>query len=127
MTKLKPLTACQLLGAVLAVALAAAPAFAQTKKPSPLNGAWELKVGGDTYRIEFSEEDGDVRGTVTLPNGESASVEYGLLLGKDLEFLTVEQGVEHEWTATVGKNSIQGQRINLDTERAVGFTAKRSR
>lgn len=127
MRKLHPLTASRLLGAVLAAALAAAPAFAQTKKPSPLNGAWELKVGSETYRIEFSEQDGDVRGTITLPNGESAEVEYGLLLGKALEFLTVEKGVEHEWTATVSKNSIKGERVNLDTERAVGFTAKRSR
>lgn len=115
-----------LLGVTLILALAATAGLAQKKK-SPVNGTWDLKVGSESYRIAFVEDDGDVRGTVTLPNGESTEIEYGLIFGDELEFLTVEGGVEHEWTAKVGKNSIKGDRVNLDEETAVQFTAKRAR
>ena len=100
--------------------------MAQQKK-SPVNGTWDLRVGTESYRIAFVEEDGDVRGTVTLPNGETTEIEYGLIFGDELEFLTVERGVEHEWTAKVSRNSIRGERVNLDEETAVRFTAKRAR
>ncbi len=109
----------------LALALAAVPALAQ--KQSLLAGAWELKVGGQTFRADFVEDQGDVRGTVRLPGGDSVEVEYGLLLGRDLEFTTVEKGVEFEWTAEVGRNSIKGERVNLDTEATVRVTGKRAR
>ena len=100
--------------------------MAQQKK-SPVNGTWDLRVGTESYRIAFVEEDGDVRGTVTLPNGETTEIEYGLIFGDELEFLTVEGGVEHEWTAKVSRNSIRGERVNLDEETTVRFTAKRAR
>ena len=110
----------------LVLALAATAGLSQKKK-SPVNGTWDLKVGSASYRIEFVEEDGDVRGTVILPSGESTEIEYGLIFGNELEFLTVESGVEHEWTAKVSKNSIKGERVNLDEETAIQFSAKRSR
>ena len=116
----------KLLRFIVVLALAATVGLAQKKK-SPVNGAWDLKVGSETYRIEFVEDDGDVSGAVTLPNGESTEIEYGLIFGNELEFLTVESGVEHEWTAKVSKNSIKGERVNLDEETAVQFTAKRAR
>ncbi len=112
--------------AMLFLALAATLGLAQQKK-SPVNGTWDLKVSTESYRIAFVEEDGDVRGTVTLPDGESIEIEYGLIFGDELEFLTVEGGVEHEWTAKVSRNSIKGERLNLDEETAVQFTAKRAR
>ena len=112
--------------AVLLLALAASLSLAQQKK-SPVNGVWDLKVGTESYRIAFVEEDGDVRGTVTLPNGESIEIDYGLIFGDELEFSTVEGSVEHEWTAKVSRNSIKGERVNLDEETAVRFTAKRAR
>ena len=112
--------------AVLLLAIAASLCMAQQKK-SPVNGTWDLRVGTESYRIAFVEEDGDVRGTVTLPNGETTEIEYGLIFGDELEFLTVEGGVEHEWTAKVSRNSIRGERVNLDEETTVRFTAKRAR
>ena len=111
--------------ATLVLALAAPLALAQKK--SPVNGSWRLDVGGQAYRVDFVEEDGDVSGTVTLPSGTTTDVEYGLIFGKELEFSTVEDGVEYEWTAEVGRNSIKGERLNLDTEAAVRFTGKRAR
>ena len=110
---------------LLILVLGATLCLAQKKK-SPVNGTWDLKVGSETYRIAFVEDEGDVRGTVTLPNGESTEIEYGLIFGDELEFLTVEDGVEHEWTAKVSRNSIKGERVNLDTERSVRFTARRA-
>lgn len=97
------------------------------QKKSPVNGTWNLSVGGQSYRIEFVEEDGDVRGKVTLPDGKAIEVEYGLIFGKELEFTTVENGVEFEWTAEVSRNSIKGERVNLDDETAARFTARRAR
>ncbi len=111
--------------AVLVVALLVSFGLAQNKK-SPVNGTWDLKVGAQAYRIVFVEEDGDVRGTVVLPSGESVEIEYGLIFGDELEFSTVEGGVEYEWTAKVNKNSIKGGRVNLDDETEVRFTAKRA-
>ncbi len=110
---------------ILILALAATLALAQKK--SLVSGNWELRVGGQTYRIAFVDEDGDVSGTVTLPSGETTDVEYGLAFGKELEFSTVENGVEFEWTAEVSRNSIKGERLNLDEESTVRFTGKRSR
>lgn len=115
----------KLAAAILALAVAAPLALAQKK--SPVSGSWELKVAGQTYRMELVDEDGDVTGTVTLPSGETAEVEYGLAFGKELEFSTVENGVEYEWTADVSRNSIKGERFHLDDETTVKFTGRRSR
>ncbi len=114
-----------LLKGILILALALPMGFAQKK--SPINGTWNVNVGGQTYRIEFVEEDGDVRGTVTLPSGESTDVEYGLVFAKELEFSTVENGVEFEWTGEVSRNSIKGERVNLDDETSLRFAGKRAR
>ena len=64
---------------------------------------------------------------MTQPTGKTTEIEYGLIFGDELEFLTVEGGVEHEWTAKVGRNSIKGERVNLDEETTVRFTARRAR
>ena len=111
---------------VLLLILVLGATLCLAQKKSPVNGTWDLKVGSETYRIAFVEDEGDVSGTVTLPNGESTEIEYGLIFGDELEFLTVEDGVEHEWTAKVSRNSIKGERVNLDTERSVRFTARRA-
>ncbi len=113
-----------LLGIAL-LAVAAPVCLAQKK--SPVNGEWEANVGSQTYRFDFTEDQGDVTGTGTLPNAQTIEVEYGLIFGKELEFTTVEDGVEYEWTAEVSRNSIKGERVNLDDETAVRFTARRVR
>lgn len=110
---------------IVALVLIAPVALAQKK--SPVNGDWEASVGSQTFRFSFSEEDGDVRGSVRLPSGQTVAVEYGLVLGKELEFTTSEDGVEYEWTAEVGRNSIKGERVNIEDESSVRFTAKRIR
>ena len=115
----------RVISGILVLALAVPLALAQKK--SPVNGDWELKVGSQTYRITFVEDEGDVSGTVTLPSGETTDVEYGLVFGKEVEFSTVENGVEFEWTAELGRNSIKGERLNLDDETTEKFTGKRAR
>ena len=120
-----PMHSRDFLRGLLILGLAIPVGLAQKK--SPVNGTWNLSVGGQSYRIEFVEEDGDVRGTVTLPDGKAIEVEYGLIFGKELEFTTVENGVEFEWTAEVSRNSIKGERVNLDDETAARFTARRAR
>lgn len=115
----------RLLRGALVVALACAPAVAQ--KQSPVNGDWIIQAGALTLQASFAEDQGDVTGSVTLPDGKAVQIDYGLIIGKELEFTTVEDGVEYEWTAEVGKNSIKGTRVNLDEETSVDFTAKRAR
>ncbi len=117
----------QLARVLVALALVASIAAAQKQKKSPIVGTWEVKVGSSVYRIAFDEDQGDVSGSVTLPSGESIEVEYGLIIGDELEFSTVEGGTEYEWTAKAGKNSFRGTRLNLDDDSEVGFSAKRTR
>lgn len=97
------------------------------QKKSPINGTWDVKVGSAVYRITFVEDQGDVSGTVTMPGGESVEIEYGLAIGDELEFSTLEGGVEYEWTAKAGKNSFKGTRLNLVDDSEVAFSAKRAR
>lgn len=112
---------------LLSAVLVASAGLAQKQKKSPINGNWDVRVGTSSYRIAFAEDQGDLSGTVTLPGGEVVEIEYGLLIGDELEFSTVEGGVEFEWTAKAGKNSFQGTRLNLDDDTEVRFSAKRAR
>lgn len=111
----------------LGLALAVPLALAQKQKKSPVNGSWVITAGAQTFRITFEEDEGDVSGTITLPDGTTLDIEWGLVIGNELEFTTIENGVEFEWTAQVSKNSIKGERVNLDEETTVSFTAKRAR
>lgn len=111
----------------LGLTLAAPLVLAQKQKKSPVNGSWVITAGSQTFRVTFEEDQGDVSGTITLPEGQKLDIEWGLVIGSELEFTTVENGVEFEWTAQVSKNSIKGERVNLDEETSVRFTAKRTR
>lgn len=114
--------------AILVTALAAGLGFAQGgQKKNPVNGKWDATVGGRPYHFVISEDQGDVSGTVTPAGGGPIEIEYGLIFDDELEFTTVEGGVEFEWTAKAGKNAIRGTRVNLDDESEVRFTAKRAR
>ncbi len=107
--------------------LAAVAAGGQGQKKSVVTGTWEADIGGRTYRLTLAEDQGDVSGTVQLPDGSTTAIEYGLSFGKELEFTTTEGGVEYEWTAEASRNSIKGERLNLDNDSVVRFTAKRAR
>ena len=113
---------------ILVATLLASLAFAQGgRKKNPVNGKWDATVGGRPYHFLIVEDQGDVTGTVTPAGGEPVEIEYGLIFDDELEFTTVEGGVEFEWTAKAGKNAIRGTRVNLDDESEVRFTAKRAR
>ena len=113
---------------IIATLLVASLGFAQGgKKKHPVNGTWDAKVGGQSYHFVIVEDEGDVSGTITPAGGEQVEIEYGLIFDDELEFTTVEGGVEFEWTAKAGKSSIRGTRMNLDDETEVRFSAKRAR
>lgn len=114
--------------AIWIATLLASLALAQGgRKKNPVNGNWDATVGGRPYHFVIVEDQGDVTGTVTPAGEEPVEIEYGLIFDDELEFTTVEGGVEFEWTAKAGKNSIRGTRVNLDDESEVRFTAKRAR
>ena len=113
---------------ILITILLASMGFAQGgQKKNPVNGKWDATVGGRSYHFVIVEDQGDVTGTVTPAGGEPVEIEYGLIFDDELEFTTVEGGVEFEWTAKAGKNAIRGIRVNLDDESEVRFSAKRAR
>ena len=114
--------------AIWIATLLAGLAFAQGgQKKNPVNGKWDATVGGRPYHFVIVEDQGDVTGTATPAGAEPVEIEYGLIFDDELEFTTVEGGVEFEWTAKAGKNAIRGTRVNLDDESEVRFTAKRAR
>lgn len=102
----------------------AAP-FAAAQKQAPVNGVWEIQVGAQTYRFAFTADQGDVTGTATLPEGATIEIDYGLIVGSDLEFSTIESNIEYEWTAEVSKSRLKGERLNLEDDSTVRFTGKK--
>ncbi len=110
---------------ILFSALTLSVGFAQ--KESPVNGDWKAEVAGESYSFSFTEDQGDVDGTVQLPDGETIEIEFGLVLGKELEFTTIEETVEFEWTAELTRNSLKGERMNLENDSVVRFSAKKVR
>ena len=114
--------------AIWIATLLASLVFAQGgRKKNPVNGKWNATVGGQPYHFVIVEDQGDVTGTVTPAGKDPVEIEYGLIFDDELEFTTVEGGVEFEWTAKAGKNSIRGTRVNLDDESELRFSAKRAR
>ena len=114
--------------AILITTLTASLGFAQGgQRKNPVNGKWNATVGGQSYHFVIVEDQGDVSGTVTPAGEEPVEIEYGLIFDDELEFTTVEGGVEFEWTAKAGKNAIRGTRVDLDDETEVRFNAKRAR
>ena len=41
------------------------------QKKSPVNGRWEAKLGSQTYRFDFTEDQGDVTGSIRLPDDQT--------------------------------------------------------
>ncbi len=95
------------------------------QKKSPINGRWEVKVGAQVYRFTFAEDEGDVSGTATLPDGSTVEIGYGLIVGPHLEFSTTEKNIEYEWTAEVSRSGVKGERLNLENDKTVQFTGKK--
>ena len=103
-----------------------APVAAAQKK-SPINGRWEIKVGARIYLFTLVEDQGDVTGTVVLPEGTTIEIDYGLIVGPDFEFSTTENNIEYEWTAAVSRSGLKGERLNLEDDSSVKFTGKKKR
>ena len=113
----------RILGLFCLIVLTASFAIAQKK--SHINGRWELKVGSQTYSFTFAEDEGDVSGTATLPDGKTIEIDYGLIVGPDFEFSTTENNIEFEWTAEVSKSGLKGERMNLEDDSTAKFTGKK--
>ena len=115
----------RILGLFCLIVLTASFAIAQKK--SHINGRWELKVGSQAYNFTFAEDEGDVSGTATLPDGKTIEIDYGLIVGPDFEFSTTENNIEFEWTAEVSKSGIKGERMNLEDDSTAKFTGKKKK
>ena len=107
------------------LALTASTALAQKK--SPINGRWEAKVAGQTYRFTFAEDQGDIEGAATLPNGKTIDIRYGFIFGNEFEFTTEEGEDVFEWTGDVSSSSIKGERLNLEDDSTVKFSGKKTK
>ena len=107
--------------------LATSAPFAAAQKKSPIEGKWEIKVGALTYLFTLAEDQGDVTGTAVLPDGTTVAIDYGLIVGPDFEFSTTENNVEYEWTVEVSRSRLKGERLNLNDDSTVRFSAKKKR
>jgi hypothetical protein len=121
------LPAALLLAFVLGCA-AASSAQDKTEQPAApkIDGRWTAEIAGKTYTLDLRLEDGDLLGTVRLPNNKTAEVTDGICVTDEFSFTTVEDGVEWEWTGTFNEAELKGERLRLDAEQTQSFTAKRS-
>ena len=96
--------------------------------PSKLiTGKWVTTLSGKQYLLHLSlSEDGDLVGTVTLPDKKQVKVENGILVVDEFSFSTMENEVEWEWTGTVAEGRLQGERERFDPDAHESFTAKRN-
>ncbi len=121
------------LHAALGAALAAAPppqkaeqaAPAQNEPTEMIKGKWKATVAGKTYVFDLRVDEGDLLGTVTLPNRKSVEVEDGICVSEEFSFSTVEGDVEWEWNGTISESGLEGERERFDTDATEAFTAKR--
>lgn len=122
---------------VLAVALfspaPAAPQPQKTEQPQTgqaeptqvIQGKWQAAVAGKAYVLDLRVEDGDLLGTVTLPNRKVVEVEDGICVSEEFSFSTVEGEIEWEWNGTIAEGVLEGERERFDTDATEAFTAKR--
>jgi hypothetical protein len=90
-----------------------------------IQGKWQAAVAGKAYVLDLRVEDGDLLGTVTLPNRKVVEVEDGICVSEEFSFSTVEGEIEWEWNGTIAEGVLEGERERFDTDATEAFTAKR--
>ncbi len=90
-----------------------------------IKGKWQATVGGHPFEFNLRLEDGDLVGTVQLPNHKSVKVEDGICVVDEFSFSTVEDEVEWEWNGTISDAGLSGERERVDNDATEKFTAKR--
>jgi hypothetical protein len=90
-----------------------------------IRGKWQANVADQPYILELRVEDGDLVGTVMLPNRKSVKVENGICVSDEFSFTTIEDEVEWEWNGTISESGLEGERERFDIDVAERFTAKR--
>lgn len=121
------------LATVLGSALAAAGSPQQAEQGAPsqaepteiIKGKWRADVAGKAFLFDLRVEEGDLLGTVTLPNRKVVEVEDGICVSDEFSFSTVEGEVEWEWNGTISESGLEGERERFDTDATEAFTAKR--
>jgi hypothetical protein len=121
------------LAAVLSSALPAAPQAQKGEQPEAaeneptqmIKGKWQADVAGKAYVFDLRVEEGDLLGTVTLPNRKVVEVEDGVCVSDEFSFSTVEGEIEWEWNGTISESGLEGERERFDTDATEDFTAKR--
>jgi hypothetical protein len=113
-----------------AVAAPGAPqAGAEQEKPRDpaelIKGKWQATVAGRPFVFDLRLQEGDLVGTVLLPNKKTVKIEDGLFVVDEFSFTTVEDEVEWEWTGTISDTGMEGERERFDNDTTESFTAKR--
>jgi hypothetical protein len=118
-----------------------------------IKGKWQATVGGRPYILDLRLEEGDLVGSVQLPNRKTVNIEDGIFvvdqskpdagratacnsaglwrdsgerdLVDEFSFTTIEDDVEWEWSGTISESVLEGERERFDTDAHEAFTAKR--
>jgi hypothetical protein len=118
----RSLPAARIVAFLVAALLITGTAWAEAPVQD-LNGRWRTRVGEREYMLDLKVKEGEISGTVSLPDGESVSVVGGLLAGDELSFTTTEHGHVWEWNGVVTEEGFEGERQRNDgdvTESFVG-------
>jgi hypothetical protein len=120
------LLACLCSGLAAPPAPQADPGKEGTRNPAELiKGKWQATVAGHPFVFDLRLEDGDLVGTVQLPNHKTVKVEDGICVVDEFSFSTVEDEVEWEWNGTISDSGLKGERERVDNDTTESFTAKR--
>jgi hypothetical protein len=90
-----------------------------------IKGKWQATVAGHAFVFNLRLEDGDLVGTIELPNHKTVKVEDGICVVDEFSFSTVEDEVEWEWNGTISDAGLSGERERVDNDVTESFTAKR--
>jgi hypothetical protein len=90
-----------------------------------IKGKWQATVGGRPYILDLRLEEGDLVGSVQLPNRKTVNIEDGIFVVDEFSFTTIEDDVEWEWSGTISESVLEGERERFDTDAHEAFTAKR--
>jgi hypothetical protein len=100
----------------------------EPRKPddNPINGRWLAEIEGLQFLLDLAVYDGDLLGSVTLPDGEKVSITRGICVTDEFSFTTTEKGVEWDWGGLVSESTLEGDRHRFDNDESQEFTAERA-